>query len=174
MGASGWSYFVPYDRDVNAALQTLRWDIFRAGKYYKLPPAGAAPAFEDFVPPDPQIWDDPSELASWRAMYDEELKRSSRPAPDSPDALVKHNGEEGTHSIIDIARVNESTAAAGSGPLSASQLVELFGTERPTRSMVSAKESELQTARGRWLCTYVVVYDGETPSELFFTGYSGD
>ncbi len=33
MGASGWSYFVPYDPDPNRALEALRWKVFRAGDY---------------------------------------------------------------------------------------------------------------------------------------------
>lgn len=37
-GASGWSYFVPYERDPKAALERLRWDVFRKGTYYKLRP----------------------------------------------------------------------------------------------------------------------------------------
>ncbi len=35
MGASGWIYFVPYQEDAEAALQALRQDIFRQGKYYR-------------------------------------------------------------------------------------------------------------------------------------------
>ena len=33
MGASGWSYFVPYDADISAALQRLREEVFARGDY---------------------------------------------------------------------------------------------------------------------------------------------
>jgi hypothetical protein len=35
MGASGWSYRAPYQDDIDAALQQLRWDVYRSGNYYK-------------------------------------------------------------------------------------------------------------------------------------------
>src|ERR1041385_3314556 len=33
MGASGWSYFVPFDTNFEAALTRLHQDVFRSGKY---------------------------------------------------------------------------------------------------------------------------------------------
>jgi hypothetical protein len=35
MGASGWSYFVPYQSDIEQALQELRQAVFERGAYYK-------------------------------------------------------------------------------------------------------------------------------------------
>jgi hypothetical protein len=35
MGASGWSYKVPFQSDINKALQELRQKVFEAGDYYK-------------------------------------------------------------------------------------------------------------------------------------------
>lgn len=34
MGASEWDYYVPYQEDLNAALQQLRREVFEAGEYY--------------------------------------------------------------------------------------------------------------------------------------------
>src|SRR5579859_6346410 len=36
MGASGWSYFIPYQEDIAQALQDLRQKIFEEGDYQKL------------------------------------------------------------------------------------------------------------------------------------------
>ena len=36
MGASGWSYFVPYQEDVGKALEELRQREFEAGRYNRL------------------------------------------------------------------------------------------------------------------------------------------
>ena len=33
MGATGWIYFVPYQLDIEKALQALRDEVFRTGKY---------------------------------------------------------------------------------------------------------------------------------------------
>ena len=35
MGASGWKYVVPYQRDLGAALDSLRREVFAAGDYVK-------------------------------------------------------------------------------------------------------------------------------------------
>jgi hypothetical protein len=34
MGASQWAYAVPFQPDINAALQDLRQKVFRSGNYY--------------------------------------------------------------------------------------------------------------------------------------------
>jgi hypothetical protein len=36
MGASGWQYFVPYEEDINNALNKLKQEVFESGKYYSL------------------------------------------------------------------------------------------------------------------------------------------
>ena len=35
MGASAWTYWVPYREDVNAALQALRREVFDRGEFYR-------------------------------------------------------------------------------------------------------------------------------------------
>ena len=35
MGAHPWSYFVPYQENIQAALETLRQEEFRAGRFYQ-------------------------------------------------------------------------------------------------------------------------------------------
>ncbi|HEX2998427.1 MAG TPA: hypothetical protein VHP14_26615 [Anaerolineales bacterium] len=41
MGASDWSYFIPYQQDLNKALQQLKEDLFQKGQYER--PIGFAP-----------------------------------------------------------------------------------------------------------------------------------
>jgi hypothetical protein len=53
MGASGWSYFVPYQPDVGRALQSLREEIFRSGAYGKGFLRG-----EDIAPPEADTIDE--------------------------------------------------------------------------------------------------------------------
>jgi hypothetical protein len=180
MGASGWAYFVPYDADVNRALRSLHEQVFRSGKYYvpMLMALDKFPSFEEFVP-EKSILEDPDDRAEWLEMYEQEKKRAARakkgkPKFESIEDLIEFCAEEGTHSILDIQRVGESTALGESGPLSTAQLQKLFASTKPTREMVASKEHAIQSLRRRGLCTYVVVYAGDKPDELFFTGFSGD
>lgn len=140
-GASGWSYFVPYEISTQAALDRLRWEVFRKGSYFKLRPGQKAK---------------------------------------SPDQAFRLNETEGTHSIIDIQKAAAAPAAAcelGSVcPLSPAALVELFGTEKPSRAAVEAlaQDPRLLSRVQSWTGIYVVVYESNAPKWLYFTGFSGD
>ena len=182
MGASGWAYFVPYDADVNRALRALRTQEFRAGRYHVpgLMAVGKFPTFEEFVP-DKAILEDPINREDWLEYYEQEKKSAARaknkkgkPKFESIEDLIEFCAEDGTHSILDVQRVGDSTSLKESGPLSTAQLQKLFGSTRPTRAMVAAKEHAIQALRSRGLRTYVVVYAGDKPDELFFAGFSGD
>lgn len=174
MGASGWKYYVPYDADFGAALARLHKQVFARGGYYR---------------------------------------RNKRRKPKTIDDLRKSNGEDGTHSILDITHVGPKPTKPGCEnlwtPPSAGadgqidmkrfdaeehdrwlaqlksvfgsvrelhddDLVELFGTTKPTRAAVEQRESDIQDLRERGMGTIVVIYDGRTPRELLFTGFSGD
>ena len=58
MGATGWHYFVPYEADTQAALQSLREKVFKEGTY------GSG-----FPAPD-----------RMRAMLEQRIARSPNPA----------------------------------------------------------------------------------------------
>jgi hypothetical protein len=92
----------------------------------------------------------------------------------SPDELLRNSEENGTHSIIDITGISETDDLYQNGTIKREDLINIFGTDKPTREMIVAKEFVLQTYRGRWACTYVVCYKDENPTEIYFTGYSGD
>jgi hypothetical protein len=92
---------------------------------------------------------------------------------DSIEAATKAAGADGTRSILDISRIGKSPADGLAAPVPAARLRECFGTERPTRAMVE-RADELFDSIDRGQCIYIVVYDGETPTELFFAGYSYD
>jgi hypothetical protein len=180
MGASAWSYFVPYDADVNRALRSLHAQEFGAGRYYVpgVISLDKFPTFEEFVP-ERSILEDPDEREDWLEMYESEKERAARakdgkPKFESIEDLIEFCAEDGTHSILDIPKVGESTALGESGPLSTAQLQKLFGSTKPTRAMVATKKDAIQSMRSRGLCTYVVVYAGDEPAELFFAGFSGD
>lgn len=107
-------------------------------------------------------------------------------------------GQEGTHSILDIDRVVQTTAAPSDHkiedygtlrPLAHERIVHHFGTDRPTPGRfeeVLARADEaiglppggaetlLDECRMRWTGLYVVLYTGDEPTHLGIFGFSGD
>ena len=147
MGGHPWFYFVEYEPDIEAALQKLRRREFEAGRYN---PAVDFPVFP----------------VSERS-----------PAPGARHGSIEEAFEEadadGTRSILDMERVGDEPDFQVVAPLGRETLLELFGTERPTREAVEESE-ELFDALERGMGVYVIVYEGERASEIFFAGYCFD
>ena len=141
MGSSDWSYFVPYQDDIQAALDKIRHQVFQDGNYY------LAPAYWKEI-------DDEEEYAEKMArdhpeenMYDEikegtrnELKtlRAIGDKPSTIEELFIWNAEDGTHSILDVSRVTDDPlghtlkAAGPSFPETNYRLVRNFRNRCPT------------------------------------------
>ena len=173
MGASGWSYFVPYQEDISIALQELREAVFQRSEYYQRDPYWKNMTFDDFLHPDM----DKDEIAE----YLEEFQRlQALPEPTSIETLIQWNGEEGTHSIIDINGIATTSSFGVVAPLTSDELKRFFGTDKPTHEMIKSKETALvefiQQGIGRYRGegTYIIVYKDGKPDEIYFTGYSGD
>lgn len=140
MEASGWSYFTPYEDDVEEALRNLRKRVFD-GVF----PVGAAER------------------------------------PKSIAAYIKSCGDDGTHSILDIAHADVRPPAgeiddyATAFPLTREQAETLFGTKKPTREDIRRVGPKLMSLRASWQATWVIVHDPKgKPVEYVFTGRSGD
>jgi hypothetical protein len=58
-------------------------------------------------------------------------------------------------------------------PLAPGQLIELFGTGRPTRAMIEQNDGYYALI-DRGLGIYIIAHEGDSPSEIFFAGYSYD
>jgi len=170
VGASGWQHFVPYDLDPARALEGLRDEVFRSGKYYwragvarpTTLKALLARADEDGTHsvldvsrvvttplPEPTL--------SWQRDV---LARTGAPPP--PDELRR--------------RMLEQLKYIGVvAPISDAQLVATLGSSRPDHAAVEAGAYALSSRIPRGCATYVVVYDASgIPSELFFSGVTGD
>jgi hypothetical protein len=159
MGASGWSYVTPYRGDVSAALRELRERVFRDREYY--------------------WWDD----------FEED-----GPHPGSIDELLSHGSvaESGTHSILDVNKVVATTDLPDwhrtedygtVRPLAPDRILHHFGTDRPSRSRFETLSKDQQApgfidfideVKMRGTGLYVLLYDGDTPTEVGFWGFSGD
>jgi hypothetical protein len=148
MGGNPYWYFVPYERDIQHALDALRAREFSAGRYN---PVVRRPRFDG-----------------------EFVARTGRGAKHaSIGEAIDAAGEEGTRSILDISSVDRKQGYGVAAPVSAVRLREWFGTDRPSHSML-ANTDELFESLERGQCVYVIVYEADQPSELFFAGYSYD
>lgn len=145
MGAEPWSCIVPYQADIKAALKAAQIQEFAAGRYRIFDPGNPPTTIEE--------------------------------AREQADA-------DGTCSILDMVGVidtpheveDEQYMGTDYGlvaPLAPERLLELYGTEKPSRSMV-VNDTEIYSWLDRGIGSYVIVYDGETPTEIYFAGYSFD
>lgn len=149
MGGHCYYYFVPFQADVDSALQTLRKQEFEAGRYN---PAVPFP-FDD--------WPFQTFGAAEGAKH-----ASIREALEDSDA-------DGTRSILDMERVGPRADFGVVVPLSIDKLKDLYGTEKPTHQMVKENMDffeEIERGQG----IYIVVYKNDRPLELFFAGMSYD
>ena len=148
MGASPYFYSVKYEQDENAALQKLRQREFEAGRYF---PAQDFPQF-------PVNENTPSPGAQ-HASIEEALEAS--------DAT-------GTMSILDLVAVQDEADFLVAKRLSSDELVDVFGTDKPTETKVQERFEELFELidRGQGIC--FSIYENDVPTKLIFVGYSVD
>jgi hypothetical protein len=199
MGATGWQYFVPYQADIAAALQRLREDVFARGEYSSgmtVTKEQLDTAFKrvgsdwesnlDFFSAqaaDPKLPQATRDKFATLANQLKQLHETGKPTqsatlkPRTIDELLESRAENGTHSILDIVRVSPTPELGAVAPLPKPKLVEMFGSETPTRSQIEQKTKsgalESYTCE-RWQGIYIVVYQNAVPAELFFAGCSGD
>ena len=147
MGGEPWFYFVSYQADVNSALQALRQREFRAGRYNPVMPMPEFPVDAGAAGP-----------GAGHASIEEAIEDA--------DA-------DGTRSILDMERVSDDPDYGSITAVSDEDLVDLFGTSRPTREMIESTD-DLFEALERGQGVYIVAYRDDKPSEIFFAGYSFD
>jgi hypothetical protein len=94
--------------------------------------------------------------------------------PATIEEAVELADADGTGSILDITTVAEEPDYCAVAPLSREELVELFGTDRPTRRMIERNVMDAYENIERGQGIYVIAYKDDKPSEIFFGGYSFD
>ena len=129
MGATGWNYRVPYQEDLQAALDELRRAAFSKGEYW----LGG-----DFAEGE---------------------------TPRTIEELLARNDGEGAHSILDIDYPC---------PVSREELIQTFGTNKPTGPMVDALSLLLFDLQGNCLVIYDTAGEDARSKEILFFGFSGD
>lgn len=147
MGGHPWFYFVEHEPDIEAALQKLREREFQAGRY------------------NPVI------------DFPEFPVTAQSPAPGAGHASMEEAFEDadadGTRSILDMMSVSATPDYCAVAPLPEEDLINLFGTDKPTREMIEESD-ELYGTLERGQGVYIIVYKDDQPSEIFFAGYSFD
>jgi hypothetical protein len=162
MGAHPYYYYTPYQQNVQEALDGLREQEFKAGRYDPAMARANPPSFMfqfTFPPSD------------------------ASPAPgarhDTIGEAVAAGADQGTGSILDIIRITKEPDFAAANALSEDDLVTLFGTTEPTRACVDRVLFEeggngFWDQIGRGQGRYIVLYEGGGPREIFFSGFSLD
>jgi hypothetical protein len=148
VGGHPYWYFVPYQESLPTALAALREREFRSGRYNPV---------ISFI-----RFDEPAFSAQAPGARHRNI-----------DDAVAAAGESGTRSILDIRAVGKVVGEGIAAPLPTRRLREIFGTERPTREMLVENPEHFEDI-DRGQCIYVVVYQGEVPTEIYFAGYSYD
>jgi hypothetical protein len=147
VGAHPYWYTVPYQSDLNEALQALRDREFRAGRYNPVMPFPKFP----ITPTSPVP-------GARHTTIDE--------AMEAADA-------DGTRSILDIFSIGEEPDFLVAAPLTNEILNSKYGTIRPTRQMVEANLDFLEHIE-RGQAAYIILYEDGSPTAILFAGYSFD
>jgi len=147
MGAEFWSHWVPYQKDLNAALKELRQREFQAGRFYQ--------------PPEMPL-----------GFIARLLRRQHKP-PSTIRQAIKMSDENGTRSILDITRIDGRPGYCTAAVLPPAELVRLFGSDQPTHAAIEESEELLEgIERGHGVC--IIAYKDGKPDEIYFAGYSFD
>lgn len=102
--------------------------------------------------------------------------------PSTIEEAFENADADGTRSILDMERIASSPGMGAASPISPDQLLAIFDTDRPTRLMMENARrgrdnkamrdviEKIERGEGR----YILLYDGDRPTEVYFCGYSYD
>ena len=99
--------------------------------------------------------------------------------PKTFDDAMRNGDASGTRSIIDIERVSTTREPSTISPAPPEKLQALFGTDKPSHAMVENASKKLAHEFQVFLETYdrgqgvyIIIYEGETPKEIYIAGWS--
>jgi len=198
MGATGWSYFVPYEADVSAALQRLREDVFSRGDYLcdddvtddqpEATPQKVMRVAEPWLQrlreeaaklqePSRTLYLQAAENCKAEILSGGTAPRKPKGKPKTIEEALEVQAESGTHSILDIIGVSSEPAFGHIRPLPPEKLVEFFGSQTPSHTEIEEAHdfgSLEDFVSERWEGIYIIAYHDGSPTEIFFAGCSGD
>jgi hypothetical protein len=180
MGATGWSYYVPYQENIQKALEELQSEVLESGDFVLLNTReGMIKQWEQLLK-KLEGTGIPEEMIKAEAEEINNRINSLKALPEPTNMkeriyeIYEINGEEGTHSILDMAEIGQEPDFMRVAPLKESELILLFNTLTPDRELVEERIDRLMDFRSRWMGTYVILYEDGEPTELLFVGFSGD
>ncbi|MDC0833096.1 hypothetical protein POG22_08755 [Geitlerinema sp. CS-897] len=182
MGGHPWYYFTTYQADINAVLQALREQEFRAGRYgssYLL--SQSSSLLREYL--STEEFEKFSNFVNQPRPSADDLIKAHGSVRAAMEAVLEASEADGTQSILDILHVSEEQNTSSVCPLSDEELQAIFQTTEPTHKMIESillYESEenswetfwdsIERGEGR----YIIVYKDGKPVEIFFAGYSFD
>jgi hypothetical protein len=194
VGATGWSYVVPYQQDMGKVLEDLKGEVFLQGDYQK---PSIDMSFLDeigFFDADEETREsmfseytlgplrEPIQRFGLDGLRDWLEKLDAAPKVQNREELAALQclSWEGTWSILDIGGVTTEPSAGDIFPLPPEAIIQYFGTDRPERGMLPAWRQRwdqwpgesLPYERGQGI--YFVLYQNGQPAEIYVEGSSGD
>jgi hypothetical protein len=149
MGASYWSYFVPYQSDVSAAFRQLQEDVFGRRDFYASDD-GTFESIEDLL--------EAQEAEGTHSILDMlRVSEKEAPPPRRPEESIE---------------ASYGTVYAMSGD----ELMSGFGSTRPTRAAIERNQWAAPLRCERGTGRYAFAYEGPEgpPAWIYFFGVSGD
>ena len=150
MGGHFWSYTVPFEEDIQSALEKLREQEFRAGRFWQ--PSEVQPGFFGRLLGRPP----------------------SKPKPPATiQDAIKISTYTGTRSILDMERVSQTPDFGTVSPVSPEDLQRFFGTTQPTQEIIERSDEFIDSLeRGQGV--YIILHQNGKPHQIYFAGYSYD
>ena len=150
MGATSWQHIRTFSGDVERTLEQLRSDVFSSGAFY--------------------FGDEPVLVgAGERGTI---VNRAARPATIA-DAL-EWNGDEGSHSVLDITEgIATRPTWAAMSPLAPELAERCFGNARPSLFEVLMSDFDAADVCGPGSGRYFVIAEPGQPALVVFVGCTG-
>jgi hypothetical protein len=157
MGGHPYWYFVPYEDDLQAALDKLRQRELEAKRFF---PAVFSPFGPDITSMSPELKKLLAGMGGDRCKTIAEAQEAA--------------GETGTRSILDIEKIGKQPDYGVAAPFPDELVEAAFGTAQPTKQQAEDDLGDLLEHVERGQCSYVILYERGKPAEILFVGYSYD
>jgi len=186
MGASTWEYYVPYEANINAAFLKLCEAVYpEVAKWHPARSEQIAQLENELQRLDalyPHSKQDPHQ-AEIRESHEEDIVNALERLRTLPEPRTTQEriielrlicGVDGTGTILDMKGVSTKPGYFEIAPLPNEELISLFNTVQPTKSMIEINKHRLFSLWKIQMGNYIILYTGDQPSEIYFAGSSGD
>jgi hypothetical protein len=172
---SDWTYFVPYQEDIEKALHELQYEVLQRGEYHtKYSVKKVMDALEEILrlpSVGERVERIHSRLDHFRFLS---LPDYRRPELDDQIADIRWVNEgDSSDSILDIRTIASKPYVSIAAPFTDKELIKLFNTVRPTQAMAEDKIHEILMMRYECQGSYTIIYKNNKPDEILFAGGYG-